>query len=50
MGLGKKDLVRKKKSIELRIQELEAKVHKNPLNKQLQEELAEEKKKLSKLY
>lgn len=50
MGLGKRDLARKKKSIELKIQELEAKIRKNPLNKQFQEELADEKKKLNKLY
>ncbi|MCL4330851.1 MAG: hypothetical protein M1464_06015 [Candidatus Thermoplasmatota archaeon] len=49
MGLGKRDLGRKRKSIEMKIQEIEAKIHKNPLNKELQVELAEEKKKLNKL-
>ncbi|QRF74856.1 hypothetical protein Thermo_00348 [Thermoplasmatales archaeon] len=49
MGLGKRDLGRKRKSIEMKIQEIEAKIHKNPLNKELQTELAEEKKKLNKL-
>ena len=49
MGLGKRDLGRKRKSIEMKIQEIETKIHKNPLNKELQVELAEEKKKLNKL-
>ncbi len=49
MGLSKRDLSRKKKSIELKIQELEEKAKHNPLNKQIQEELREMKKKLDKL-
>ncbi|MGP6207210.1 hypothetical protein ACNF42_04150 [Cuniculiplasma sp. SKW3] len=49
MGLSKRDLTRKKKSIEGKIEELEAKIKKNPMNKQLQEELADLKKKLDKI-
>jgi hypothetical protein len=49
MGLGKRDLTRKNKSIELKIEELKQKIHKNPMNKQLQEELKEVEKKLQKV-
>lgn len=49
MGLSKRDLTRKKKSIEMRIEELEAKIRKNPLNKGLQAELNDLKRKLEKL-
>ncbi len=48
MGLGKRDLNRKKKSLELKLQELEEKAKKNPLNKELQEEINELKKKIEK--
>lgn len=49
MGLSKRDLTRKKKSLEGKLAELEAKAKKNPLNKQMQEEVKEMKKKLEKL-
>lgn len=48
MGLGKRDLDRKKKSVENKLHELEEKARKNPMNKQLQEEVKELKKKLEK--
>ena len=48
MGLGKRDLERKRKSIENKIAELEAKAKKNPLDKNLQAEIKELKKKLEK--
>ncbi|MEM0132921.1 MULTISPECIES: hypothetical protein [Acidiplasma] len=48
MGLGKRDLNRKKKSIEMKIQELEEKARKNPLDKGIQEEINELKKKMDK--
>jgi hypothetical protein len=48
MGLGKRDLDRKKKSIENKLVELEEKARKNPMNKQLQEEVKELKRKLEK--
>ncbi len=48
MGLGKRDLDRKKKSIEHKIDELEIKAKKNPLDKSIQEEIAALRKKLSK--
>ncbi|MCL4327365.1 MAG: hypothetical protein M1149_03555 [Candidatus Thermoplasmatota archaeon] len=48
MGLGKRDLERKRKSIENKIVELEAKAKKNPLDKNLQSEIKELKKKLEK--
>ncbi|MCL4438741.1 MAG: hypothetical protein M1616_05205 [Candidatus Thermoplasmatota archaeon] len=48
MGLGKRDLDRKKKSLENKLQELEDKARKNPLNKQLQEEIRDLKKKIEK--
>lgn len=48
MGLGKRDLERKRKSIENKIAELETKSRKNPLDKALKEEIADLKKKLSK--
>lgn len=46
MALGKRDLERKRKNLENKLKELEEKARKNPLNKALQEELAEFKKKL----
>jgi hypothetical protein len=46
MGLGKRDLDRKKKALENKLKELEEKARKNPLNKALQEEVAEFRKKL----
>lgn len=46
MGLGKRDLERKRKSLEMKLKELEEKARRNPLNKALQEEVAEFKKKL----
>jgi DNA-binding transcriptional regulator GbsR (MarR family) len=46
MGLGKRDLDRKKKSLERNLEELEEKARKNPLNKSLQEEIKEMKKKI----
>jgi hypothetical protein len=46
MGLGKRDLERKRKSLENRLRELEEKARKNPLNKSIQEELEEVRKKL----
>ncbi|HLH85458.1 MAG TPA: hypothetical protein VKU79_01160 [Thermoplasmataceae archaeon] len=48
MGLSKRDLSRKKKSLEMKLQELNEKAKKNPLNKQLQEEIAELKRKIEK--
>ncbi|MDS0256442.1 hypothetical protein ApAK_01920 [Thermoplasmatales archaeon AK] len=48
MGLSKRDLSRKKKSLEMKLQELNEKAKKNPLNKQLQEEIAELKRKIGK--
>jgi hypothetical protein len=48
MGLGKRDLDRKKKSLERNLEELEEKARKNPLNKNLQEEIKEMKKKIAK--
>ncbi|MCL5782640.1 MAG: hypothetical protein M1476_01865 [Candidatus Thermoplasmatota archaeon] len=49
MGLGKRDLTRKKKSMEMKVQELETRVRKNPMNKELQQELNDLKKKLEKI-
>ena len=49
MGLSKRDITRKKKSLEDKLQELEAKAKKNPLNKSLQEEVKDMKKKIEKL-
>ena len=46
MALGKRDLDRKKKNLENKLTELEEKARKNPLNKALQEEVAEFRKKL----
>ena len=48
MGLGKRDLERKKKSLENKLVELEERAKKSPLNKQLQEEIKELKKKIAK--
>ncbi|MEM3675529.1 MAG: hypothetical protein QXV22_00565 [Thermoplasmataceae archaeon] len=48
MGLSKRDLSRKKKSLEMKLQELNERAKKNPLNKQLQEEIAELKRKIEK--
>lgn len=49
VGLSKRDITRKKKSLEDKLQELEAKAKKNPLNKSLQEEVKDMKKKIEKL-
>jgi hypothetical protein len=46
MGLGKRDLDRKRKSLENKLKELEEKARKNPLNKQLVEEINDLKKKI----
>ncbi len=46
MGLGKRDLDRKKKSLENKLKELEEKARKNPLNKALLQEVEDFKKKL----
>ncbi|MEM0158923.1 MAG: hypothetical protein QW812_05370 [Thermoplasmataceae archaeon] len=48
MGLSKRDLSRTKKSLEMKLQELNERAKKNPLNKQLQEEIAELKRKIEK--
>ena len=48
MGLGKTDLNRKKKSIEMKIEELEQKARKNPMDKSIQTEINDLKKKLDK--
>ncbi len=48
MGLGKRDLNRKKRSIEMKIEELEQKQKKNPMDKSIQSEINEWKKKLDK--
>lgn len=47
MGLGKRDLDRKKKSLENKLKELEEKARKNPLNKQLAEEVKDLRKKIN---
>lgn len=49
MGLSKRDITRKKKSLEGKLAELEEKARKNPLNKQMQEEVREMKRKIEKL-
>ncbi len=49
MGLSKRDITRKKKSLEDKLAELETRARKSPLNKQLQEEVREMKKKIEKL-
>lgn len=49
MGLSKRDITRKKNSLEGKLKELEEKARKNPLNKQLQEEVQELKKKIEKI-
>jgi hypothetical protein len=48
MGLGKRDLNRKRKSIEMKIDELEQKARKNPMDKSIQSEINDLKKKLDK--
>ncbi len=48
MGLGKRDLNRKKKSIEMKIDELEQKARKNPMEKSIQDEINQLKKKMDK--
>ncbi len=48
MGLGKRDLNRKKKSIEMKIEELEQRAKKNPMDKSIQEEINQLKKKIDK--
>ncbi len=50
MGLSKRDLTRKKKSIEIRIAELDAKIKKYPLDKIIQQERDDLKKKLEKIH
>lgn len=47
MGLGKRDLDRKKRSLETRLKELEEKARKNPMNKPLQEEVEDLKRKVN---
>ncbi|MGC8608277.1 MAG: hypothetical protein ACP5UV_00205 [Thermoplasmata archaeon] len=49
MGLSKRDLTRKKKSLESKLEELEEKAKKNPLNKSIQAEIQDMKKKIEKL-
>ena len=49
MGLSKRDLTRKKNSLEGKLKELEEKARKSPLNKELQEAIKELKKKIEKL-
>ncbi|GGM76239.1 hypothetical protein GCM10007108_12780 [Thermogymnomonas acidicola] len=49
VGLSKRDLSRKRKSLEQKVHELEEKVKKNPLNKQLREELEEARRRLEKV-
>ena len=48
MGLSKRDLTRKKKSLEMKLEELEARAKHNPMNKELQGEIADLKKKIEK--
>ncbi len=48
MGLGKRDLTRKKKSLEDKLVELETKAKKNPLDKNVQYEIEQLKKKIAK--
>ncbi|WP_337860734.1 hypothetical protein [Ferroplasma sp.] len=48
MGLGKRDLNRKRKSIEMKIEELEQRARKNPMDKSIQSEIKDLKKKLDK--
>ena len=43
---GKRDLNRKKKSIEMKIDELEQKARKNPMDKSIQDEINQLKKKV----
>ncbi|MCL5786344.1 MAG: hypothetical protein M1151_06735 [Candidatus Thermoplasmatota archaeon] len=49
MGLSKRDLSRKKKSLEDKLQELQEKARKNPLNKELQNEINDLKRKIEKI-
>ncbi len=48
MGLSKRDLTRKKKSLEDKLAELEAKAKKNPMDKNIQYEIEQLKKKIEK--
>ncbi len=48
MGLSKRDLTRKKKSLEDKLAELEAKAKKNPMDKNIQYEIEQLKKKIAK--
>lgn len=48
MGLGKRDLTRKKKSLEDKLAELETKAKKNPLDKNIKYEIEQLKKKIAK--
>ncbi|MCL5989859.1 MAG: hypothetical protein M1166_05985 [Candidatus Thermoplasmatota archaeon] len=50
MGLSKRDLTRKKKSLEMRINELDAKIKKFPLDKTLQQEREDLRRKLEKIH
>ena len=49
MGLSKRDITRKKKSLEDKLEELQTKAKKNPLNNQIREEIKELKGKIEKL-
>lgn len=46
MGLGKRDLERKRKSQENKLKELEDRARKNPLNKAMQQEVEDFKRKM----
>jgi len=48
VGLSKKDISRKKKNLQNRLSELEEKAKRFPLNRDLQEEIRELKKKIEK--
>ena len=48
MGLSKRDLTRKKKSIESKIEELEERARRDPKDKNIQNEINDLKKKLDK--
>ena len=50
MGLSKRDLTRKKKSLESKIEELEVKAKRNPKDKNIQNEINDLKKKLDKQW
>lgn len=46
MGLSKRDLSRKRKSLEVELEKLQEKARKSPLNKELQEQVKDLKKKI----